>query len=189
MSVRRAVYRHPRIDLAGFVLALCIGGLAAWFGVRPIMHSEEMTRRLAGQLSNSKAQLEAAQSEHRSLLESIEAGRAELAELAISLDDSDQLASRQAAVGEVFAGAGVRLEQFTVGTVQPGELVDVLPFRVNGVGQASSVIGAMHALRTRFPDLAISSFQISQGGRGEAGSVAFGFDIAWYIASEGAPES
>lgn len=186
MGPRRVRFRHKRMDLVCTGLAVAILGLAFWFGVRPVLHSGDDVRRLAGQVTNSRSQLETKRVEYRTLLATITKSRRDLEALAIELDSSDQLSSRQEGIERVLRQSGVTIEQFTVGAVQPGELLDVVPLRVNGEGASPRVIAAMHALRKRFPDLAITSFQIAAGGgaNGEQ-KVVYGFDIAWYIASDG----
>lgn len=182
-------FRHTQVDIIGGCCALFVLGLAFWFGVRPVLDSDDDVRRLAGQAADSQAQLESAQAEYRHLQDMIEETELQLEKLALELDSSDQLASRQEGIGRVLRNAGVKVEQLTVGAVRPGELLDIVPLRINGTGTSPQVISAMHALRKRFPDLAVTSFQITGGGNAESNEVVYGFDLAWYIASDGSPES
>lgn len=176
-------FPHPRIDAAGVALALAIAGAGFWFGVRPVLHSEEDSRRLAGQMTASQAQLETARTEYRQLQDAIADAREQLEAMAISLDESDQLAARQAGIGRVFRASGIEIEQFTVGSIQPGELLDVVPLRISGKGASPDVIAVMHSLRRRYPDLAVTAFQIASGGA-DGQIVTFGFDVTWYVASD-----
>ncbi|MDQ7013191.1 MAG: hypothetical protein Q9O74_04760 [Planctomycetota bacterium] len=189
MAKKTRRFAHKHLDIGGAALAFAIAGAAFWFGVNPVLHSGDDVRRLMGQVSLSQSQLEVARLEHRGLQQEIRDARASLDALSIELDTSDQLASRQAGIGRVLEGAGVSVSQFVVGSVQPGELLDIIPLRINGTGTSPDVIAAMHALRERFPDVAISSFQMAVAGDSTGQQVVFGFDLAWYIASDGVPES
>lgn len=187
MARRTKRFRHTRVDAVGTACALFILFGAFWVGVRPMLHSWDDVKRLTGQVVGSRSQLEAVQAEHRGLQRSIGVAETGLRSLALELDSSDQLASRQEGIGSVLREAGVTVEQFTVGAVQPGELLDVVPLRISGSGPSPRVAAAMHQLRERFPDLAVTSFRINSGGKAGSQRVTFGFDLAWYIASDGAP--
>ncbi len=182
-------FTHKHLDMAGAACAFVIAGVAFWFGVKPVLHSGDDVRRLMGQVVHSQDQLEAVRTEYRELQDAIHDAEKSLNSLAIKLDNSDQLAARQAGIGRVLQNAGVAVDQFTVGAVRPGELLDVVPLRINGSGTSPRVIAAMHALRQQFPDLAITSFQIAGSGNSAEQQVSFGFDLAWYIASDGVPDS
>lgn len=181
-------FTHNRIDLTGAACAFAIAGVAFWYGVTPVLHSGDDVRRLMGQVTSSQGQLESVRSERRDLQHEVERAQKSLDAMSIALDTSDQLASRQAGIGRVLEGAGVEVSQFVVGSVQTGELLDVIPLRIDGTGTSPDVIAAMHALRERFPDVAISSFRVSSAGDAKGQKVMFGFDLAWYIASDGMPE-
>jgi|GEM_PF-3590064 len=187
MARRAQKFQHKRVDLVGAACAVFILFGAFWVGVRPMLHSWDDVKRLTGQVMGSRAQLESVQLEHRALQRSIGIAETGLSSLALELDSSDQLASRQEGIGSVLRAAGVKVEQLTVGAVQPGELLDVVPLRISGTGPSPKVAAAMHQLRERFPDLAVTSFRINSGGKAGSQQVSFGFDLAWYIASDGAP--
>lgn len=191
MALKPRRFRHKGVDWIGAFCALVIAAAAFWFGVKPVLLSGTDVRRLTGQVTSSQKQLEEARVAHRELQQAAADARRRLDAMAIELDTSDQLASRQAGIGRVFRDTQVNVEQFSVGTVEKGEHLDVVPLRINGKGTSPDVIAAMHTLRQRFPDVAIRSFQISLGGRDsdQKQQVLFGFDLAWYIASDGTPES
>ncbi|MFG0243771.1 MAG: hypothetical protein ACF8R9_13375 [Phycisphaerales bacterium JB054] len=187
MARRAQRFRHNQVDAIGAACALFILFGAFWVGVRPMLHSWDDVKRLTGQVVGSREQLQNVQAEHRALQRSIGVAESGLRSLALELDSSDQLASRQEGIGSVLRAAGVTVEQLTVGAVQPGELLDVVPLRISGSGPSPKVAAAMHQLRERFPDLAVTSFRINASGKADSQQVTFGFDLAWYIASDGAP--
>ena len=187
MAGQKRKFRHNRLDACGACIALAMLSGAFWLGVRPMLHSWEDVNRLTGQVLGSRSQLEAVRSEHRDLQRLIGAAEGSLNALALELDSSDQLASRQEGIGSVLRKAGIKVDQLTVGAVQPGELLDVVPLRISGSGTSPKVAAAMHNLRVRYPDLAVTSFQITSSGKSGAQEVTFGFDLSWYIASDGVP--
>ncbi|VAX40966.1 hypothetical protein MNBD_PLANCTO03-2394 [hydrothermal vent metagenome] len=188
MALGGSSFKHTDVDTIACTLALAIAGAAFWVGVKPALHSEEDTRRLGSQMSLSNQQLEDAQSQYRKVRQEIDTCRARLAELAIVLDAPDQLASRQDEVSKVFSEAGLSINQLSVGAVERGELLDVIPFRLSGSGAFPDVVATMHTIREVFPDMAVTVFQIgSAGGAGDEG-VGFSFDIAWYVGHEDADQ-
>ncbi len=185
MALGRTQYKHQDVDTIACIAAIVIAGTAFWFGVKPVLHSEEDTRRLGNQMRKSNGQLEEAQSQYRRVRQEITTIRGRLDTLAIVLDAPDQLATRQDEISRVFSEAGLALNQLSVGTVARGELVDVIPLRLSGTGAFPDVVATMHAVREVFPDMAVTVFQIgSTGGAGGEG-VGFSFDISWYVGREG----
>ncbi len=184
MSRGRPQFQHKEVDTVACVMALAIASTAFWFGVKPVLLSEEDTRRLGSQMQQSNVQLEDAQSQFRQVRREIKTIRARLEQLAIVLDAPDQLASRQDEISRVFHEAGLTINQLSVGTVERGELLDVIPLRLSGSGAFPAVVATMHTVREVFPDMAVTLFQIGAAGGGEKRGVGFSFDIAWYVGRE-----
>jgi len=185
MTPRRGKFVHRKLDAGACLIALAMGGATFGLGVWPAMHAQDNANRLAGQVQLSNAQLEQAQSEYRQVRGRIDRTRRQLDALAVVLDAPDQLAARQAQIGRVFGEAGVSVGQLSVGTIEEGRLVDVIPMHLSGTGAFPDVVAAMHAIRTVFPDMAVTTFQI--GGAGGAGDdgVGFSFGLAWYVVGAG----
>jgi len=193
VSPGRASFRTRDVDLAAGAALLAIGGAAFWFGIRPVFHAEDEQRRLAAQLTASRQQLEVAQSEYEQVRGAIETTRDRLQRSAVVLHTADGLVNRQEEVTSTVTGGGLDLEQLVVGTVFRGELLDTIPLHITGAGEFPRVVAIMHELRARFPDMAITSFQLTGGGsEGPSGNsrvVRFVLDIAWYTARSEEPTS
>jgi len=185
MALGGSSFKHTDVDTIACTVALAIAGAAFWIGVKPALHSEEDTRRLGSQMQESNQQLEEARSQYRKVRQEINTCRARLAELAIVLDAPDQLAARQDEVSRVFSEAGLSINQLSVGTVERGDLLDVIPFRLSGSGAFPDVVATMHTIREAFPDMAVTIFQIGSAGGAGGEGVGFSFDIAWYVGREG----
>jgi Tfp pilus assembly protein PilO len=188
-------FSNRDVDLAAGAALLAIGGVAFWFGILPVFHAEDEERRLAAQLTASRQQLEAAQSEYEQVRTSIANTRERLQRSTVVLHTADGLVNRQEQVSRTVIEGGLELEQLVVGTVAHGELLDTIPLHITGAGDFPRAVAIMHELRARFPDMAITSFQLVGGGaamaRGseKASTVRFVLDIAWYTARSDEPRS
>lgn len=185
MASVRPQFKHRDVDGAACLAAFVIGALAFWVGVKPALHTEEDTHRLDTQMRESKVQLESTQDQYREVRQAIASAGAELAELAIVLDAPDQLAFRQAEISRVFQEAGLSLDQLTVGSIRQGELLGVIPFHLSGSGSFPDVVAIMHTVQERFPDMAITAFQLAAAGSAEDRHVGFSFGIEWYVVRNG----
>lgn len=184
-------FRHSRVDLTACAALALVALLAFWVGIRPVFDAEERHRQMGVQLRESRSQLAARRQEYAQVQQAIGATKERLRRSTVVLHTAEGLATRQEEVSAAVVNAGIELEQLTVGTAVPGDLLDTIPLHVTGQGTFPEVVAVMHELRTRFPDMAITSFQISGGGATGAGSeknassVRFLLDIAWYTARSG----
>lgn len=190
------VGRFPQrnVDLAACGVLLAIAAAAFWFGIRPVFDAEEEQRLLGEQLAASRSELESTQAEYQRVRSTIEAARERLQRSAVVLHQADELMARQEQVSRTLVEGGLRLEQLVVGTAVPGELLDTIPLHITGSGDFPDAVAIMHELRARFPDMAITSFQLAGGGAAagrseKAATVRFVLDIAWYTARTGNTES
>jgi hypothetical protein len=163
-----------------------------------VFHEEERERRLRGQVAQSREQLIATQGEYGRVRTEIEQTRERLSRSAVVLHTAEELATRQDEVTRTVLEGGIQLEQLVVGTAVRGELLDTVPLHLTGSGTFPQVVQIMHELRTGFPDMAITSFQMSslnagasapseKGQRADAPkkplpTVRFLLDLAWYTA-------
>lgn len=188
MIQRQTRFRHTKLDSIACVIALGLAGAVCGVGVWPALHAEERARHLAEQAKLSNTQLTQTQGEFRQVQQLIARTRGQLKALAVVLDAPDQLATRQASLGRLFGEVGVSVGQLSVGTIERGELVDVIPLRLTGKGSFPEVVASMHAVRSEFPDMAVTTFQISgAGGTGgtDRDAVGFSFGLAWYVVGAG----
>lgn len=195
----RPRFTHHRVDLAAGVVLSAIGLVAFWVGIRPVFHDEEHERRLRSQVVESRRQLVAAQEEYGQMRRTIEATRERLSRSTVVLHTAEGLATRQEEVSRAVADAGVEMEQLVVGTAVRGELLDTVPLHLSGSGTFPQVVLLVHGLRTGFPDMAVTSFQMSSIGAVAARTkaeqkseksvptVRFVLDIAWYTARSEQP--
>jgi hypothetical protein len=181
-------FKHPRVDAGACGALALIGLLVFWVGIRPIFDAEDKQRQLGGQLTESRHQLSARREEYSQVNMAIEATRERLKRSAVVLHTADGLAARQEEVSRAVVNAGIELEQLMVGTAVRGSLLDTIPLHLSGKGTFPQVVAIMHELRTEFPDMAITSFQMSGAGTVAGTSekseptVRFLLDIAWYTA-------
>jgi hypothetical protein len=185
MAAKGTKFRHPDIDGVACVVALGMAVAGFWIGVRPALHSEDDSRRLGGQMDESGRQLDDVQGQYRQVRQQIRLAVAKLDAMAVVLDAPEQSVARQSEVSGVFQRAGISLEQLSVGTVERGELLDVIPLRLSGRGAFGDVVATMHTIREVFPDMAVSTFQIDASGGAGREDVGFSFNIAWYVGGEG----
>lgn len=195
MSAPHRKSSHRDLDGLAVVAALAMAGVAAWIGVVPTMENDEVMRRLTGQVTRSNEQLKGLQSEFRTVRSSIERAEKELARSDIELYNTEQLAARQGELHALFAGRGITVEQLIVGSISRGEQLDTVSLRLDGTGDFPTCIRVMHDLRAEFPDMAVTSFQISrtsaETSRGDTGAgqpgfeARFVFNIEWYAARSG----
>jgi hypothetical protein len=182
-------FRHRDVDGAACAGAALIAGAAFWFGIWPVMEAERDARRLTDQMSNSQTQLDATQAQYRELREQITGSLNRLEDIEIVLNTPDQLAARQADMGRVFAEFGLTVDQLNVGEATQGKLLDTIPLRLSGSGDFPDLVRTMRQMRTVFPDMAVTAFQIGASGNdGQAGepTIAFSLGLDWYVAGEGA---
>ena len=181
-------FRHATVDIVACSVVGAIALLAYWVGIRPVFAAEDDQRRMADQLAESRRQLASTQAEYTGAKLAIETTSERLRRSSVVLHTADGLATRQEEVTRTVVGGGVQLEQLVVGTAVHGELLDTIPLQLSGTGSFPQVVLIMHELRTRFPDMAITSFQMSGAATGPQGSdtatssVRFLLDIAWYTA-------
>ena len=184
---KQTKFSHPDIDGVACLLAAIIAGAAFWWGVWPLLHAEDEAQHLAKQMAASQAQLDAARADYLAMRAKLVGTQEQLDRLAVILDDPDQLSSRQAQIGRAFTDHGIEVGQLTVGTIEHGPLLDLIPLRLSGSGAFPDLVATMHLLRDEFPDMAITAFQIAgSGGRGgsEFDGVSFSLGIAWYVARD-----
>ncbi|MCC7390270.1 MAG: hypothetical protein IT431_16060 [Phycisphaerales bacterium] len=182
-------FGHGDVDGAACLGAALIAGAAFWFGIWPVLHAEREAGRLTDQMSNSQTQLDATQTQYRELREAITGSLDRLEDIEIVLNTPDQLAARQADIGRVFAEFGLTVDQLNVGEIRQGKLLDTIPLRLSGTGDFPDLVRTMHEMRTVFPDMAVTAFQIgASGNAGQAGepTIAFSLGLDWYVAGEGA---
>lgn len=181
--------QHRAIDAVACGLAIAIAGGISWIGLRPIFDSEGVRRGMVLQAQHAGKQLAEAQEEYVQLRKSLESAEHHLAENRVQLVAADRLTVRQEQLAASMTEGGLQLDQLVVGTRTPGQLVDCVPFHLSGQGTFPEVVGQMHNLRTRFPDMAITSFQMSAAGKGSENTgvtrVRFTFEVAWFTVRNG----
>lgn len=194
-GVASPTFRHRNVDLAAFLLLALMASAAFWVGIRPVFHAEERERRLVHELRSSAEQLAAAQEEHAQLKATMEATRLRLERSAVELHSAQELARRQEELTFAMVRGGLEIEQVVVGGAVRGDLLDTIPIHVTGSGSFPQIVSVMHDLRAAFPDMAVTSFQMTGGLSGGVPSekaearVRFMLDVAWYTARTEGGES
>ncbi|MBK7406098.1 MAG: hypothetical protein IPJ41_16200 [Phycisphaerales bacterium] len=172
------------IDAIGFALAIVVAGAIGWASLRPLLDSEGNHRDTILQAAQAQQQLAEAQKQFESVRGSLDTAQRRLAANNVQLFAADRLTSRQEQLASVMRRGGLQLDQLAVGARTPGQLVDRVPFQLSGQGEFPQVVRQMHNLREAFPDMAVTSFQLSTAGPSsenkERTLVRFMLEIAWY---------
>ncbi len=112
--------------------------------------------------------------------------KASVAEVKLELLPASQINGRIAAVGDLAAALGLKIDSIQPGEAISGSRYEMVPMTLAGSGTYAKCLAFIHELRKALPDTGVSALELSGNPSersGEKGSEArFRFELLWYAA-------
>lgn len=168
-----------RIDAAG--AAVCGLVLAGWYGlgVRPLASADAARAGMIQEIASREERSEAVARTSRTIESQADTVRGAQP---VRLVPLDQMNRRVASLNEAASRGTLRLEELKPGTPVPGAKHTSVPIVLSGTGTYAAAAAFLHRLRTEFPDVGVSGFELRADGP-DARTSRFVFNLVWYAAS------
>ena len=180
MSTRRRGHGW-QIDAAGAALCVGLSLLFYWAGVQPM--SDQHAAHL-----EARAELDQRQDQALKLANAADALQRRLKEVGQAVDNAPvqlkpvrQLNQRLAHLTSLAAECGLAIDQTRHERPHSGQWYQTVPIRLTGQGAYPTCAVFLDRLRRAYPDMGVSSFELSRDPGGEV-AAKFRFDLVWYTA-------
>jgi Tfp pilus assembly protein PilO len=173
-----------KVDAAG--VGVCVAlTVAAWLGaLRPMLNrygryveQQQEVAALKEQAGRESAQLKGVQKRLADTQRHLE-------RTPLHLQPARMVNNRLAALTELAARSGVKLEDVQPGKSVRGKRYETVPIRLAGAGSYQACVRFLHQMRDSMPDTGVSAVQLT-GTPGDALGGKFMFDVEWYAAVAG----
>ncbi|MBL9031533.1 MAG: hypothetical protein JNM80_07470 [Phycisphaerae bacterium] len=172
-----------RIDVAG--AAVCALVLSGWYGlgVRPLASADAARASVVEEIAAREERSEAVARTARTVEAQADAVRGKQP---VRLVPVEQMNRRVASLNEAASRGSLRLDELKPGSPTPGVRHSSVPIVLSGSGTYAAAAAFLHQLRTEFPDVGVSGFEL-RADAADARSARFVFNLVWYAAPGASP--
>jgi hypothetical protein len=160
--------------------AILVAATALWFlaGVRPLMSAKQRASELGGLASDRRATIRELVGMRDASATRLAGVEQELSDLTVRLRPPAALNAQLAELAKLAEAEHIIVERIEPSTMVETALAIRVPVRISGRGSSPSAVRFLAALRSRFPDIAVESFDVAvEMGDTDA---AIRFDCVWY---------
>ncbi len=172
--------RTWRVDGGGVgVLAVLV--LAWWgVGVQPLMEARAARARSIDELAAKREELRGLEEEARKGETKTANAKQELERSSFRLGKPGEINTRIDLITQLALSAGLRVDAIKPSEPSPGTRYTSVPIKLSGVGTYQTSVGFLRALRDRYPDVGLMSFDLRSKPEQTATKAAYTFDLVWF---------
>ena len=168
-----------QIDLTGLAFAAAATLAVLFAGVHPLIKARDHVKGQVSTLASRRKEASDLTASLTSVQKQLERTRQELEASSLNLQDASVLNERLALVNDLAFACGLQINAIQPGRRFTGSHHHTVSIFVSGNGTYRRCAQFLHRLREKFPDTAVSSFDLA-GGFTKAAQ--FRFDLDWYVA-------
>lgn len=171
-----------RIDAAG--VAMCLALVAVWYtlSLEPLRQARAERNALDAELQPRLAKAGALKMQSQSQQNTLAAVGDQIAQGELQLRNIDQINQRLADITAAAGDFHLRLEEVRPGTPVAMQWFITMPIKLTGTGEYPDLGTFLHALPTRFPDVAVVGFEVRGEPEAHEKKPRFVLNLVWYAA-------
>ena len=177
-------WRLWRIDAAGAAAVLAVTALVYFGGIRPTLseraHAAGNRARLKDQRLKCTELADAASDLKAQLQDTQKA----LAENTIRLQPAGRVNQRVAGIADLATKTKLKIDDVHLGPSSGAARYTAVPITLAGTGTYRTCITFLHALNKAYPDICVSTSEVSSDPGDATGLATFKFELLWYAAPE-----
>ncbi|QOV92044.1 type 4a pilus biogenesis protein PilO [Humisphaera borealis] len=170
----------------GITVCVAISAGGYFVGIAPALAGLVERRGQERELADRKTRSAELATELRDTRQRLVAANKELAELPLRLEPASAVNRRINLLAGVAGEAKVTLNEIQPQSAVDGQHYQTVPIRVVGAGSYPACAAFLHALRERFPDTTVQSFDLQNAAPSRDANVAtFRMELAWHTSPAG----
>ena len=172
-----------KIDASAVGACLVATLLVYMLGFLPLMSQRQAIDLQRQELEQTKEKADRIQATSRILRARLATAQAQLATSHLQLQSIRQLNQRLSQLAEFSQKAGLDVQDVRPGSLVRAARYSQMQIHVAGNGTYPNCTAFVHDLHQHFGDMAISSFDLHNGGTPTA-PATFSFDIVWFVSAD-----
>jgi len=175
-------WRWWRIDATALSICAALTLVVYLLGVDPLVRAQADRVRQQRELDESAREADDLLAQLTSLKRELAITTQKLADSPLRLQPVSAVNQRIAMITELATQCELQLDQIQPGKAVPGTHYDMVPILLAGTGSYTRSAAFLHQLHTTFPDIGVTTFDLSGSPAEPSRPARFRFDLAWFAA-------